>query len=424
MIATLSGSIIGGGATLGTSGVANTTGLAAIFLYAIPWSLTLVITGYLGNPLWEIGKKTNAQTLGDAAGQIYNDSTQFSVGVLSILITMPSVAAQLVAAGTVIGPILDIPYDLAVIIAGIVIVIYATISGIRGVIMTDWLQFTVLMIVIPGLSLYLIYTVGFGDVVSTVDPEMFDLSGGRTPTNLIGFMILITVSSAISPSYVARLFASNEKPGKRGYIAAGTTFTYMICSIMIGFIGTTILTNVTGESIIPQMLIQYLPPWIGGVGVAALLAVLMSSSDSLLNASAVVAVRDFYNLFATVESRTELILGRAITLIIGAISILFAIAIPGVVDLLVLGYNYWAPAVMILMGVMLLTKKQNVTPYTPPVAILGTAVFVTIWYALGNPTSLDVFFPAVSVNLLLIGGYHFLSKNINFIPSGIPESGT
>lgn len=418
IVATLAGTIIGAGATLGTSGSANSQGITAIITLAIPWGLTLAVTSYLGNPLWEIGKDADAHTLGDAAGHYYGKPTQLTIGLLGVIMVVPALGAQVAAAGSVFSAVLPFTYNQAVIIGGAILIVYSTIAGMRGVVMTDWLQFVTLMLIIPGTALFLLFTVGIDSVAQSADPSAFDWTGGRTLFNLVSFAALIFASETLAPYYVGRLFAGNDRPGKRGYVAALTSTTYMISAIGLGMMGLVVLPEVTGESIIPQMLVESLPGIVGAVGAAALFAVLMSSSDSALNAVAVILVRDFYKLFAEPDDRTQLQLGRIATAVIGVLAVVAAIAVPSVLDLLVLGYYYWAPTVLIVVSLMLLTKRANFTPYTPPVAMLGTAAFVTIWYAVGQPYGIEPFLPAVGVNVVLLVGYHYLSKTVALVPSG------
>lgn len=427
IVATMSGTIIGAGATLGTSGTGNTSGLTAILVLAIPWGLTLAATTYLGNPLWDIGEKANAQSLGDAAGYFYGKPTQLTVGLLGLVMTVPALGAQLVAAGTVFEAVLPITFNTAVIASGAVLILYSAVAGIRGVIITDWLQFSVLMLIIPGTALFLLFTVGIDTAIQAAEPAQLNPLGDRSILNFIAFVLLIFGSETLAPYYIGRLYAGDERPGRRGYLAAFTSTTYMISAVAIGFIGIAVLPSVTGQSIIPQMLVQYLPPWIGALGAAALFAVLMSSSDSVLNADSVIVVRDFYNVFGEPDDQAQLRIGRYVTAIIGVLAVVSALAIPGVIDLLIVGYFYWAPTVLFIVSIMLITKSRTFTPYTPPVAMLGTAVFVTAWFVAGQPYGLNPFLPGLGVNIALAFGYHYLSKTVPFIPSGedtIGEAGT
>lgn len=418
IVATMAGTILGAGATLGTSGSGNTSGLTAIFILAIPWGFTLLVTAYLGNPLWDIGNDANAQSLGDAAGYFYGKPTQLTVGLLGLVMTIPALGAQLVAAGTVFGTVLPISFNTAVLASGAILITYSAVAGIRGVIITDWLQFVVLMLIIPATALILLYTVGIESAIQAAEPSQLSIMGEMSLLNFVAFVLLIFGSETLAPYYIGRLFAGDKRPGRRGYLAAFSSTTYMISAVAIGFIGIAVLPSVTGESIVPRILVDYLPAWLGALGAAALFAVLMSSTDSVLNADAVIAVRDFYNVFSEPDDQTQLMLGRVVTVVIGVLATIAAVAVQGIIDLLILGYFYWAPTVLFIVSIMLITKRRNFTPYTPPVAMLGTAVFVTAWFLADQPYGLNPFLPGLAVNIVLTLGYHYLSKTFRFIPSG------
>lgn len=420
IIATLSGTIIGAGATLGTSGMANSSGLVAIFALAIPWGLTLLITGYLGNPLWELGKKIGANTLGDVTGHFYGKPSQVTIGLLGLLMTLPALGAQLVAAGKIFSSIMPISYTAGVLIAGATIILYCTIAGMRGVIITDWIQFVTLMLVIPATALYLTYTVGMQNVVTALEPKYFSWHSDWSISTLISLAVLMCLSEIICPWHAGRLLAGDKPPSKRAMFASITSVTYMICAVMIGLIGVKVLPEVTGESIIPQMLVKYLPAPIAAAGAAALFAVLMSSSNSILNAESVILVCDIWGVFKKLDNKKQLFLGRIFTIVFGGIAIIFALAIPGIIDLLILGYYFWAPCIIFCIGAMLLTKKRNFSPYAPPVAMIGTAIFIIVWHLLGNPYGWEPLFPSLIVNLILLLVTHYITKGIkpskNFFP--------
>lgn len=413
IIATLSGTFIGAGATLSTSGTASTRGITAIITLAIPWGVALAITSYLGDSLWEIGNEIDAHTLGDAAGYFYGKPTQLMIGLLGIIMITPVLAAQLAAVGNLFSTLLPLTYTSAVIIGGAVVIIYSAVAGMRGVIITDWFQFVVLMLVIPGLAVYLTFTVGMDTVTQSVSSSTFNWLGGRSLFNLLSFIALICTAEILTPYYIGRLFSSDSSPSRRGYVAAFSTTTYMICAIGLGLLGLVILPEAAGENIIPRMLVEVLPGPIGAVGIAALFAVIMSASDSILNAAAVVIVRDFYRLFADPSDSDQLRITRIVTVVIGVLAVGGALLLPSVLGLLELGYYYWAPTVLVVVVPMILTKRQNFMPYAPPVAMFGTALFITAWFVSGTPYGLNPLFPAFIVNTVLLASTHYLSKFAN-----------
>jgi len=411
IIATLSGTIIGAGATISTSGMANSSGLIAIFVLAIPWGITLLITGYLGNPLWDIGKKIGASTLGGVTGHFYGRPSQVTMGFLGLLMTIPALGAQLVAAGKIFSTIMPMSYTMGVLIAGATIILYCTVAGMRGVIITDWIQFVTLMLVIPGTALFLTYSVGMDNVVVALDPKFLSWHSDWPISTLVSLAVLMCLSEVICPWHTGRLLAGDKPPSKRAMIASITSLTYMICAVMIGLIGVKALPKISGEAIIPQMLVSYLPAPIAAAGAAALFAVLMSSSNSILNAESVIVVSDICNVYKKLDDKKQLYLGRVFTIVFGILAIIFALAIPGVIDLLILGYYFWAPCIIFFAAAMLLTKKRNFSPYAPPVAMIGTAIFIVVWHFAGNPFGWEPLLPSLAVNLVLLLATHYLTKD-------------
>lgn len=91
------------------------------------------------------------------------------------------------------------------------------------------------------------------------------------------------------------------------------------------------------------MISSFFHPVVAGIILAAVMAAIMSTADSILTAGTSHIIRDFYmEVFGVKEEGNEkrlLALSRLWTLILGVGSIFFALAIPSIID--ILNYSYF-----------------------------------------------------------------------------------
>ena len=120
--------------------------------------------------------------------------------------------------------------------------------------------------------------------------------------------------------------------------------------------------NMNPNMAMPFVLQTMLPAGFKGLAVAGVIAVVMSSADSYLNASAIAVVHDIIQPLKKVElaPRTELRLAQISTLVIGLLAIVFAIAIESALDILLYSYNFWSPIILVpLVGGILGAKVTS-----------------------------------------------------------------
>jgi SSS family solute:Na+ symporter len=149
--------------------------------------------------------------------------------------------------------------------------------------------------------------------------------------------------------------------------------------------------------------------------IVALLSVILSSLDSLLNAGAVVFTQDILRRFTVRRDSAALIAGRYSTVIIAAVASGLAVFVPSVIKGLLVCYGIWAPAILPAAIIGLWSKKPR------PLAaflsmIVGTVVgaavgIVFLWLQQGPGRISKVETPAIVPALLcsllayLIGHY-------------------
>lgn len=231
-----------------------------------------------------------------------------------------------------------------VLTIGIVSTVYTTIGGIRGVIITDAIQFMVIIIGIGAVVFYAItHTQGsLGDIFSylkenghlklanfTLDPtENFSFL-----TLTIGILVVnLGIYVADQMSLQRYLATGSVKAASRSF--AINVFGAAIVVTTLVFLGLVLaawyglnpdpLLPETNDKIFPYFIATQIPPGIAGLLIAAVLAATMSSMTSGINALAGCLTNDFYSRFGQRSEKSLLRFGRVTCIIVGLLSTISA----------------------------------------------------------------------------------------------------
>lgn len=349
VFATLSASYIGGGFTMGNAGVVYTIGLVNV---AAIWGFSLkeILVGWFLAP--RMRRFPDALSAGDITGQAYGREAKILTGVLGIIVCVAIVGAQVGAMGTVFQVFLGVEPIWGVLAGCTILIVYSTFGGMRAVVVTDLVQFALLAI---GLPLVLVMGVmALGGVESTLEaipPEHFDLFSNKTVIEFISLFFVLFMGEALVPPYLQRLMIGNPRKVAMGTILSGIfSIPFFLITGCIGLVALGLVDELThGNLAIPTVVNQVLPIGIKGLVIAGIISISMSSADSFLNSAAVCFSHDIVKPIVKgkpLTDREELFMARIVTATGGVISVIVAMMIPGLLDILLFAYNFWAPLVL------------------------------------------------------------------------------
>jgi sodium-coupled monocarboxylate transporter 8/12 len=258
------------------------------------------------------------------------------IGWMAALIYAPTIA--IMAATGLGGP----KWFWAIVLTiGIISTVYTTLGGIRGVIVTDAIQFVVIAIGVTLTITVVLFRlpVPFSELISFLNNngrlQLFDFS--PDPTKLITvWSILIGVNIANFSMYMADqmslqryLAAGSIKAVSRSFLA--NTVGVMIVLILLGFVGLSLFAwyhynpdpNLPDgvDKIFPYFVSTQLPPGIAGLILAAILAATMSSMTSGINTLSATLSLDFRaRMGRPMTPKQQLNFSRKISIVVGLAS--------------------------------------------------------------------------------------------------------
>jgi sodium/proline symporter len=243
-----------------------------------------------------------------------------------------------VATGKLFESTFDVPYKLAVIIGGVIIIAYTFLGGFLAVCWTDLFQGMLMLLAVIVVPAAAYYSVG-GITVIKEAMALKDISSSLIPQGH-KFPALGIISAMAwglgyfgQPHILAR-FMSVKSVGKLAEsmaIAVIWVFLSLGGAVIIGFIGIGMFDSLTDgneEKVFIYMISQVMHPWMAGIMLAAILSAIMSTIDSQLLVSSSALTEDFYQkaIKKNASEKEIIFVGRLCVIIISIVALVLALS--------------------------------------------------------------------------------------------------
>lgn len=369
-------------------------------------------------------QRMNAITLPYFFQRRFRDPTGLlrTISALIILIFFTTYASSgLVATGKLFESTFGIPYRLAVIVGGSIIVFYTFLGGFKAVCWTDLLQGSLMVIAIVTVPLW-----GYFRDPSTqtiVWREVLD----RSLIPKSSWAALPAVVSAMAwglgyfgqPHILVRFMSARSvsKIHRSAVIAIVWTAISLLGAVWIGLVGIGMFENLAGgeeEKVFIYMIQTVCSPWIAGIMLAAILSAIMSTIDSQLLVSSSALAEDFYQkvIKRNASEKEVLFVGRLCVLVISLIALLLALN-PGDTILKIVAYA-WGGFGAAFGPVVLASLFSRKTTWQSALAgmIAGTVVLV-VWKQMGLDVYLYEIVPGFAANVLTLFAVNCIAPQTN-----------
>lgn len=283
-----------------------------IGIAALIGCLFVGLTGFIVAPL----RRTGVLTIPEFYEQRYGRDIRLIGGLVMVSAGVLNMGLFLKVAALYILPLLPAEIGSASIEVIMIVLIgiavsYTAFGGMRAVIVTDILQFCLMVIGLIGIIIYLTGIVPLSEAVETV--ERVKGEAGFNPLLTDGFgldyvlwMVIVAgvASAAIWPTALSRaLCIESDKTTKKAYLISSLLFAgRMILPAFLGILAFTYYartgveaTQLVGDAKLAataQFMADVLPPWIIGLTVVVFFASFMSTQDGYLFCWGSIIARD------------------------------------------------------------------------------------------------------------------------------------
>lgn len=347
--ATLAASVVGGGFAIGNAEKIHEYGL--VFVLAVMGvGVREILVALFVAP--KMDHFRDCLSIGDIMRHAYGTPAKVITGLFATFLCAGSLGAQVGALGYIFSAFLNIEPLVGILLGCGIVILYVTIGGFKAVVWTDIIQFAILIIALPLTAFLAVKAAGgLEQIAHTVPSDRFDLFSHYTPFAFLSIAMFYLMGEALAPPYIQRLLVGkNAKAVIKGALWSGLTILPLALIIgLLTFSTLAIDPSVPANEVMTFIIDTVLPIGVTGFVIAAMIAVIMSSADSFLNAAAVCMVHDVIKPLTNdnLQNHTELRFTQLITLLVGVSSVFFALSYENLVDGLLKVYGVWAPVIVI-----------------------------------------------------------------------------
>ena len=308
---------------LGGPGLAASWGLTQSWVAAIQIGTAFLTLGVIGKKLGMISRRIKAVTISDYLRVRYKSpAVDIICSIMLVVFFITQMIAQFKGGATLLQSVTGLSYISALVMFAAVVIVYTAIGGFKAVVITDTIQG---FIMACGTFLLLFFVIRAGGGIDNImaynaaNNPGWDLIGkgpygteiaALRPGYLISFWVLVGVGVLGLPQTAVRSMGFKDTESLHKAMLWGTV---VVGILMIGmhFAGTLALPLIGEEqlantdSVIPYVVNTYMPPWASGLFLAAPLAAVMSTVDSLLILASATILKNLYITYIAKEDAVK-----------------------------------------------------------------------------------------------------------------------
>ena len=368
--------MVGGTATIGVCERIFKIGMPFVIVVAALPVYRLIMASFI---IPKMHKFIDCLSVGEVMQQIYvNDKIRIYTGILACIKTLGAVIAQIVAMGHILHFMLDINYTQGAVLGSLIVIVYASLGGMKSVTATDIVQFCIMLIAIPVVCIIAVKHVGGLSHLLDSIPQNRQITATTDMSPYI-FLAMVWMIPSLDPTVVQRfLISRNIKSIRKSmYMNAALEVFILLMVISMGFATLLINPDIDGHDALPYLIKEIMPIGIKGLAISGLLAAIMSTVDSYLHASVSTLVHDAIKPFKpSLTEKTELLLLRCTGVVLGIIALLIAINVDNVFDIIIYARLLWMP--LITMSLILGILGMRMRKYPLYIASIMTILFIVI----------------------------------------------
>lgn len=320
---------------------------------------------------------------------IFDKRVALIAGIISAIGYLGFTSSQILAGAKLASSTFEgLGLDQALLVMGVITVVYTVFGGIKAVIYTDTIQWIILMGGLTLIGLPFAYTSigGIEAIRETLDPAFLKLNNVSWQ-QLVNWAFTIIPIWFVGMTLYQRIYASRDtKTARKAWFIAGL-FEYPLMAFIGSLLGMFArvaldqgvitgytIANIDPEMGLPLLLKTVLPVGLLGLVISAYFSAIMSTADSCMMASSGNILTDVLRQH---NNRKSLRYSQIITFVIGASALLLAMSMENVLELMLHSYAFMVAGMFVPVVAALVHKRPD------PIAafysmITGGAVSLTL----------------------------------------------
>lgn len=341
----LAGDYMSAASFLGIAGMVSLRGYDGM-IYATGWLVGWPALMFLmAEPLRNLGKYTFADVV---AYRLQQKPIRIAAAIGGLLVLVTYAIAQMVGAGNLIRLMFGMPYEVAVLFVGVVMLCYVLFGGMLA---TTWVQIIKACLLLGGVTVLLLIGLShfgfnpgelYGAVQAKYGAKMLEPGGLITsPLDAVSLGLALMLGLLGLPHILMRFYTVPDAKQARVSVIWATTFIgYFYCIIpIVGFTaavlcGQDIIKKIdAGGNMAAPLLAEFVggTPFLGFIAAVAFATILAVVAGLTLAAASAMSHDLFVNVFKSgkVEEREQVKIAKIATVIFGITAMLLGILFKG-----------------------------------------------------------------------------------------------
>lgn len=367
---------------------------------------TILFAGYFAAKLRRFG----GVTLSDFLEKRYGSSHALIAAVLILFSTVLFTMAQLVASANIIEVITGVPYQISVVVIGVVFLAYTVIGGMVSVAWTSSLS---AILILVGVFSFMFAVLGETGGMASIHKSLYEISpalldpfknGEIGPGLALSWIVTWGIGNFGLPQIVTKFNScKDEKTARMSQGVAGLLYIAFYLPLMIIGLGMRVIMPgiEKTDTVASIAMLELVHPVVGGLVLAAIIGAAVTTAASVLLQAGTVATRDIYQKYLNkgASDGKVLQLSKLITVIVGVIAIVLSLFNSATV-LEIQSNMVGVLGSMLAMAVIIGFAWKRSNSQGGMAGMVVGIITAVIWYALGRPFGWMPILPSIFTSSL------------------------
>jgi solute:Na+ symporter, SSS family len=425
---------VGGGFSIGLGGLGFIMGIAG------SWMLFTGLLGAWLSAVLLIPKVKKLEqtksffTFPQFLGSFYNQRVALMAGIISAVGYLGFTSSQILAGAKLASAtFIQLDIQTALIIMGVIVIVYTAMGGIKAVIYTDTIQWIILMVglIFIGIPVAFFSVGGMEGIRAALPPEFFSLAN-ISWQQLLNWGVTIIPIWFVGMTLYQRIYASrNKREAQKAWFVAGL-FEWPLMAFMgvllglfarvavsqglFEYLGYGATSEIDAEMGLPLLLRTVLPVGLMGLMMAAYFSAIMSTADSCLMASSGNFLTDILSRWTRniTGKKRFLLISQGLTLVLGVLALLLASVMPNVLELMLYSYAFMVSGLFVpVIGALFMKHPSNAAAFWA--MLLGGGTTITLIAGSWDlPLGLDSNIFGISISIFTFLIINLLTKKSHY----------
>ncbi|MBA7653373.1 Sodium/pantothenate symporter [subsurface metagenome] len=346
-VSSLTSTGIGGSATIVAIIYVYTRGLPGIWMN-FSAGLGLILLGFT------FAVKVRSMetfSLPEIVEKLYDRKARYIASFLIILAEIAWLALVIQATQLIMTSLLNINQTAAIYLSTGIFIVYTILGGQFAVSYSDVFQMFIMFFGILFVASPIVFIKAGGLAGLKTLPGyllQFPINSKMGVLDVLSLIFLMGFPHLVGPDIYAKILsARDENVARQGALLSGILRIIWGVAIAIIALGAKkLLPNMENPAfVLPQLIVNIFNPYLSGILIAAFIATMMSSADTILLTGSTVLLNDIFSFL--LKNKNNLLIIRLFVLLVGILGLLIALYMKDIIKTLELAYTIFSSGLII-----------------------------------------------------------------------------